>query len=612
MHTLIPIILMSSMSVSGSPDSVVVENHSFASPDVIVKHLDINLAVDFANKRLTGNVGLYIENTTGSNRLILDTRDLMITKVTTGDKRRPTSFALGDSVPHLGRPLIIDIEPDTKLVTVDYETLPGGAALQFLDPAQTAGGVSPFLFTQSEAILARTWIPCQDNPAHRITYRAKISVPKGMLALMSAQNDPKISPTGTYEFYMPQPIPTYLLALAVGDIAFRPISDRCGVYAEPGVIGKAAWEFADTEKMVKAAEKLYGPYRWGRYDILVLPPSFPFGGMENPQLTFATPTVIAGDRSLVALVAHELAHSWSGNLVTNATWNDFWLNEGFTVYFERRIVEELYGKDYAETQAVLGLQDLQDEINELGAKSPDTHLLLNLAGRDPDDGATDVPYEKGYFFLRLIEETVGRPKWDAFLRGYFDTFAFRTMTTKRFLGYMNSELLHDNKALAIKLNIDAWINGPGIPANCPTVSSRELDISRKAAGQCSTGKPLPAGTGSGWTTQQWVYFIRNLAPSLNPAQMGELDSTFSLTNSGNSEILFEWLLRAVKSGYAAAYPAMEKFLTSVGRRKFLKPLYTELAKTGDGLALAKEIYAKARPGYHAVAVRTVDDILHWQ
>ena len=251
---------------------------------------------------------------------------------------------------------------------------------------------------------------------------------------MSASNPQIKNETGSYHFEMKQPIPSYLLALAVGDVEFKRVSNRAGIYAERTVLDSAVWEFADLEKMIHGAEELYGAYLWERYDVLVLPPSFPFGGMENPRLTFATPSILAGDRSLTSLIAHELAHSWSGNLVTNRTWNDFWLNEGFTVYFEHRIMEKLYGRDYAEMLALLSLQDLRETIQSLKDENlyADTKLKLDLAGRNPDDGVTDIAYNKGYFFLRLFEERYGRERFDSFLKHYFSSNAFKSSGHPKF------------------------------------------------------------------------------------------------------------------------------------------------------------------------------------
>jgi leukotriene A-4 hydrolase/aminopeptidase len=586
--------------------------HSFANTsEVVVTNLYLDVRVDFDKKQIAGKATLSLNNKTGARRVVLDTRDLTIEKVTLEKDEREAKYSLGGEVKYMGRPLDIEIAPDTKEVTVYYRTSPRAAAVQWLDPAQTAGKKRPFLFTQSQAILARTWVPCQDTPSVRMTYRARVQTPPDLLAVMSAKNSTRKTPDGIYNFDMPQPVPSYLLALAVGDIEFRGLGPRSGVYAEPPVVERAAYEFADMEKMIEAAETLYGPYRWERYDVIVLPPSFPFGGMENPRLTFATPTILAGDRSLVSLIAHELAHSWSGNLVTNATWDDFWLNEGFTVYFENRIMEAISGREYSEMLSELGLQDLKSTIKDLGEKSADTKLRLDLTGRDPDEGVSDIAYQKGYFFLRMLEENVGRRRWDAFLKKYFETHAFQSMTTERFLAYLRKNLTRGDMALERRLNIDAWVFGPGLPENAPKVQSREFRRVEAQVKAYLSGKPAASLETKGWTSHHWQHFLRKLPAELEPRQMAELDAAFKFSETGNSEILNEWLLKAIGSKYEAAYPALERFLTSMGRRKFLKPLYTELAKTPAGLEMARRIYEKARPTYHSVSYNTVDDILKW-
>jgi leukotriene A-4 hydrolase/aminopeptidase len=583
--------------------------HSFARPgEAVMKHLSLDLTVDFEKKQLSGTASLDIDNKSGGTLLVLDTRDLNITNVTLDDGIR-TTFKTGKSQPHTGSPLEITIRPETKKVIIEYTTSPDAAALQWLEPAQTAGGKHPFLFTQSQAILARTWIPLQDSPGIKFTYEATIRCPKELMALMSAENDSVKHADGVYRFNMPQPIPSYLMALAVGDLEFRSLGTDCGVFAEPSMIEKSAWEFADLDAMIRSAEALYGPYAWGRYDVLVLPPSFPFGGMENPRITFATPSIIAGDRSLVALVAHELAHSWSGNLVTNATWNDFWLNEGFTVYFETRIMEKIYGKDYADMLTLLSLGELKETIKEMGDTSRDTHLYLDLAGRDPDEGVSDIAYEKGRFFLTAIERAVGRERWDAFLNTYFSTHAFGTMDTKRFLDYLEKELIKGDQALRDSLHISEWVYGPGLPSNCPEIVSTELKKAESAAASFRSGSSAASLDTKGWTTHHWLHFLRTLGDSLDLKKMEELDHAFRFTDSGNSEIQCEWYQHAIASGYKKAFPAMEKFLIGVGRRKFLKPLYTQLANTPEGKAFALQVYAKARPGYHAVSFQTIDGIL---
>src|SRR5688572_558356 len=424
---------------AASDPAVVQDVHSYARPaEARVQHVSLRLVPDFTAKRIGGTARLAIQRSAGADSIILDIRDLAIKRVT--DARGDTlAFHVGASDSIRGSPLSIRLPATGDTIVIEYETSPDAAAVQWLEPAQTAGKKLPFLFTQGQAILTRTWVPTQDSPGIRQTYDATVLVPKGMRAVMSAE---MLTPDGepgddanrtAYRFRMTNPIPPYLIALAVGDLAFRKIGENTGVWAEPSVVDKAANEFVEVDQMIAAAEKLYGPYRWGRYDILVLPPSFPFGGMENPRLTFATPTVLAGDRSLVSLIAHELAHSWSGNLVTNATWDDFWLNEGFTTYIESRLMEELRGKPYADMLRQLGRQSLETTVADLGPTSPDTRLHLDLTGRDPDAGMTDIAYEKGAAFLQTLESVVGREKLDTFLKGYFDNHAFKPMTSEQFV-----------------------------------------------------------------------------------------------------------------------------------------------------------------------------------
>jgi aminopeptidase N len=548
--------------------------HSWSRPDLIrVRHLELNLDVRFDRRVLEGSVTLHVDRLSGGE-LVLDTRGLRIHAV-----ENAAAFELGAAHPVLGAPLKIQLLPEASWVRVHYSTSPEASGLQWLDPPQTAGKLHPFLYTQSQAIHARSWVPLQDSPAVRVTFQAEIRVPAGLRAVMGAEM------SGSH-FRMEQPVPSYLIALAAGDLEFRPLGPRSGVYAEPPLIDAAAYEFADTEAMIGAVEAMYGPYRWGRYDLLVLPPSFPFGGMENPRLTFATPTILAGDRSLVSLVAHELAHSWSGNLVTNATWSDFWLNEGFTVYVERRILERLYGPARAAMEAVLGRRQLDAEM--AGLREPDRVLHLDLTGRDPDDGCTLVPYEKGALLLRTIEQAVGRERFDAFLRAYFDHFAFRGITTADFLEYIRRELPNP-------VPLDEWIFRPGIPASAAEPHSG-------AFARVESGWPTDT---SAWSTHEWLHFLR----SQDPPDMPRLDREFHFTDSGNSEILHQWLWMAVKAGYQPAYPKVGPFLKSVGRRKFLKPLYTELMKTPRGQTRARAIYAEARPGYHPIAQATIDGIV---
>ena len=587
--------------------------HSYANSDEIrVTHVELDLDVRFDERRLRGAAMLSFERLQeDADALVLDTRDLTITAV---ESWSPTggfdaaTYSLAAADPVLGAPLTVVLPPAATRVRVTYETSPGASGLQWLTPEQTAGREHPFMFTQSQAIHARSWIPLQDSPAVRVTYGARIRTPEGLRAVMSAANDPDAPADGDHRFDMPQPIPSYLVALAAGDLVFRPLGARTGVYAEPSVVEAAAAEFVDTESMVAATEQLYGPYRWERYDLLVLPPSFPFGGMENPRLTFATPTILAGDRSLVSLVAHELAHSWSGNLVTNATWRDFWLNEGFTVYLERRIIEALYGSDREAMEAGLGLQALHADLERLD--DADEVLHVDLAGRDPDAGMTQVPYEKGALFLRHLEEAAGRERFDAFLRGYFDHFAFRSITTADFLAYAAEHLLAD-EALA-EVPVEEWVRAPGLPANAPRPASEAFDAVEAAAARWAGGELRAAALEtSAWTTHEWLHFLGVLPERLDRAQMAELDAAFGLTESPNAEIAHQWLLVAIRNAYRPADARLERYLLEIGRRKLILPLYAALAATPDGRERARAIYRRARPGYHPIATGSIDPLLGW-
>lgn len=591
-----------------------VDVHSFARPsDARVTHVALDLAADFSTRCLTGTATLTLERRPGASVVVLDTRDLDILGVATTTGTR-LSYTLGDLDPILGRALTVTLPSSSEPIVVSYRTSPDSAALQWLEPAQTAGKRQPYLFSQGEAILTRTWIPTQDSPGIRQTYEARIAVPRQLHAVMSAES---LTPEGivngsqrTFSFRLSDPIPPYLIALAVGDLQFQSLGPRSGVWAEPSAIKAVAYEFANLEQMVSTAEALLGPYRWGRYDVLVLPPSFPFGGMENPRLTFATPTVIAGDRSLVSLVAHELAHSWSGNLVTNATWSDFWLNEGVTTYVEGRIMEAIYGPARARVLEVLAWRDLQEEIARLGGPtSKDTRLHLDLQGRDPDDGMTQIAYEKGASLFRLIESTVGRPAFDAYLRSYVDRHAFQSITTATFLADLRAHLVHD-QSLEQTLKLDEWVYQPGLPTNAIEPHSEALDHVRAEALAFALGtKTASSIVVTEWGTQEWQHFLGQLPEGVSSAQLASLDTSFKLSEQGNSEVLFAWLRVAIRHHYQPAMPALERFLTMQGRRKFLRPLYDELSEQPWGQAEARRIYARARPLYHTVVTATLDPTL---
>lgn len=581
------------------------ELHSFAKPNTsAIKHLNLDIDVNFDTEVISGKATYTIENH-NANKIILDTKFLEIDKVEADGKE--TTFELGEFDKQLGQALIIDIENTTKTITVSYRTTDKTEALQWLNPQQTADKNHPFLFTQGQAILTRTWIPIQDSPQIRITYDATVKVPKELMAVMSAENPKTKSANGVYSFKMKQPISPYLMALAVGDIEYKAVSERTGVYAEKSMIDKAFFEFSDMEKMVVAAENLYGDYDWEQFDVIVLPPSFPFGGMENPRLTFATPTVIAGDKSLTSLIAHELAHSWSGNLVTNATWNDFWLNEGFTVYFEIRIMEALYGKDRANMIALIGRQDLDDEIESFKDEPNRTQLKLDLKGKNPDDGMNSIAYDKGYLFLRTLEETVGRDKFDVFLKDYFKTHAFSTITTEKFLNYLNVNLLEPNN---VTFNTEEWIYKPGIPSNQAIIKSDKFANAEKALQQFLEHDTIDTSITKDWTTLEWVHFIRNFPKTMTTEDMARFDKAFDLSSATNSHIAMVWFEQAINFDYHGnnVDQNIEDFLIRVGRRWYVSTLFKAFEKNGKTKE-ALAIYEKSRANYHSVTANTIDELL---
>jgi aminopeptidase N len=603
----------SKVTKTAQKQAFVNDPHSHARPnEAVVKHLRLELEVLFDRQVLKGKASWDIETSAGADTLILDIHHLQIEKVTVGELEEPAEFSLGSTDEILGQSLCIPLKEGTKSIQIHYQTTEASHALQWLSPEQTSGKQHPFLYTQSQAILARSWVPVQDSPGIRFTYEATVKVPSGYMALMSARNPQQITEDGIYHFVQPKPIPAYLLALSAGVIEFKSLGERCGVYAEPEVLKQAVYELEDMEKMLLAAEALYGPYAWERYDVLILPPSFPFGGMENPMLTFATPTILAGDRSLTSLIAHEMAHSWSGNLVTNATWNDFWLNEGFTVYFERRIMESVYGKEYANMLAVLGHNDLTHTLEQLESSGEimDSRLKLSLEGRDPDDGVSDIAYEKGYALLVSLEKRVGRKRWDAFLNRWFSEHAFTSVTTEQFVDFVHEHLFRKGSDWDRKSRLNEWIYEPGLPENyLPPVSAR-LDSAASKAKAFLKGTPASSLNVKDWSSHEWQYFLRQIKDIVSAEEMKELDGAFQLTATGNSEIAVLWLEAAILHQYQPAYPAVEAFLMKVGRRKFLVPLYSAMQKSTYWNNHVKEIYNNARSNYHAVSRKTLDEMLY--
>ena len=676
-------------------------HHSYANDgEFLITHMDMRLAVNFADKTIEGwveysLVHAYLRDNrkpgsvppdhfnpiTGNHILLLDHRDMDVLGVYAGgsfDKKSGTLkngakgllFEVGIGVADtllFGKPLEIEVPRSQSKIVIHYKTRPSAGALQWLSPTQTYDQTHPFLFSQSQAILARTWIPLQDKPSVRFTYTSEVRVvcgigvedpdinPADFNVVMSAVKlgNPEgdiVSNNKVHRFEQKKPIPSYLMAIAVGSFGYKSLGKNTGVYAEHKLLQKAAWEFADLQKMVDAAGEMFGEYAWGDYNVLVLPPSFPFGGMENPVVTFATPTIIAGDRSLVSLLAHELAHSWSGNLVTNRTWDDFWLNEGFTVYVESRIMEQLYGKNYADMLRVLGKGELDKTLGWMLKEAPeDSHLRLHLGDRDPDEGLTDIAYEKGRFFLMMLEQLYGRASFDEFLNGHFRKYAFGTVTTDLFLADLKA--FHEKQVTGnvvgplptwrdFEPRVMAWIDGEGLPlGGFPKLESKEFErVEQQVSKFLWSGEPLHAGSSipcdasvidtSGFTTHHWLHLLRKLhtrtdgSPGrLSREEMAGLDARFHFTQTQNAEIACDWFVLSIQSDYRPAYQAMHDFLLKVGRRKFLMPIYEALlaqyvVKDGkyesafaQGKEMATEIFLQAEPGYHSVAARSLRELL---
>lgn len=560
----------------------------------------LSARVDFTTRTIAGEVTLVFR-TPGAGLLDLDTRDLAIESVHDASGRA-LPFIVHPPEPYVGSRLAIDLAQATPSVRIRYRTSPDAFALQWLAPAQTSGNRHPFLYSQCQAIHARSLIPLQDTPRLRVRYTAELTFPRELTLVMAAADRGRREdgPHAVHRFEMPQPIPPYLFAFAIGELASRDLSPRCRVWAEPAVVDAAAWEFANVEAMIGAAEALFGPYDWERFDILTMPPSFPYGGMENPRLTFLTPTVLAGDRSLVSVVAHELAHSWTGNLVTNANAEHFWLNEGFTMYAERRITEALEGADVAALSAALGRRELEESFERFKDRPAMTKLRTHLEGIDPDECYSLIPYEKGYMFLCAIEAVVGREAFSRWLRSYLDAFRFGAITTEEFEAHIEAAL---PGALA-KTNTRAWLDGEGLPPTAATLRSTRLDAIEALHGAV----PEPAVTAA-WSPTEWALYIESVPRPAPEATCRALDERYRLTASTNHDVLVPWLTLALKSGYLAVTTRVEQVLASVGRMKYLRPLFTALGADPRTRELAVAMFAKHRDAYHPIARQMVESVL---
>jgi hypothetical protein len=603
---------------ANDPDDLSRDHFTYANTgQFLTRHLELDLAVDFERRVLAGFVIHHLDCLDENAEILtLDSRGLQIEQVQlarAGEEVEALRFELAEPDPVLGQAVHINLPRGMDCVgsmqlKIDYRTSPEASAIMWLPPELTAGGEHPFMFTQSQSIHARSWVPLQDTPAVRVTYEATIRTPRELLAVMSADNDAQTERDGIHHFLMPQPIPSYLLALAAGNLQFVAFGEDTGVYAEPEVLPAAAWEFADTQAMLDAAEAIYGPYQWGRYDLLILPPSFPYGGMENPRLSFITPSLLAGDRSLVSVIAHELAHSWSGNLVSNRSWRDIWLNEGTTSYLEARLMEVLYGKDRADEERVLTYQALLEGLltvpHEMQALAP------VFESGDPDEGQQGLEYAKGQMLLEHLETRFGRDTFDAFMSGYFDHFAFESISSEQFLDYIDVHLLQASPNVFTREQLAEWLYQPGLPRDLTVPHSRNLeeaagDALAWASGELAVDKLSTRSR----SPQAMVYFIKALPGELSSERLAVLDQALGLSSSRNAEIARAWFIEVAKRRQLPAYPAMRQYLGRFGRTRLIEPVYRALATNGQDMELAREIFGSYQSSYHPLTIASIEPIL---
>ncbi|WP_338243355.1 M1 family metallopeptidase [Aurantiacibacter hainanensis] len=597
------------------------DEFTYARPlEARVTHVALDLDLDFEGQRVEGTATLDVEAAEDASEIVLDSDGLIIGGITDGNGNQ-LDYEIGESDPEKGEPITVQLGeltgPGLQQIVIDYASGPEAEALQWLEPEQTAGGEYPFVFSQGQAILNRTWIPTQDSPGIRQTWEARITAPKPLEVVMSgiSRGDPEDVGENrrAFEFVMENSIPPYLIAIAAGNLEFAELGPRSGVWAEPEVLEEAAAELTDTEAMIDAAEEIYGPYRWGRYDMIVLPPAFPYGGMENPVMTFLTPTFIAGDRSNTGLIAHELAHSWSGNLVTYSSWRDGWLNEGVTSYFESRISESVFGEKRANQEYALSYASLVEAIEEQGADNPNT-AMRTPEGISPFDTVGEAIYDKGTVFLRTMETIIGRERFDEFMRGWFDRHAFQPATSEMFLAELREYVVQDDEELEEQLMLDGWVYGTGLPENAVAPDPQAFAEVDGAAQDYAADGTLPGtDTWRSWTGAEQQRFLQELPEEMSADELAALNEQLALSETGNNEVLFLWLEAALRNEYRPAVPQAEEFLAAVGRNKFVEPLFKALWETGDwGRPIATRIYNDTRGGYHSYTRNQVDPIVGYE
>lgn len=587
----------------------------------LTTHTTVNFSIDFEKKIIGGNVALTLKSITdaAANEILLDTSFLSVKDVTL-DGKSPEWKLLPRFEPY-GSALKITLEEGVqngKSVQLEMttETTKECTAIQWLTPAQTRSG-HPYMFTQCQAIHTRSIFPCQDTPDVKGTVQFNIKSPlpviaSGLSTGVKGVGKRADGATGTklYTFEQKIPIPSYLFALASGDIAKAPIGPRSVVATGPKELKAAQWELEEsTERYIETVEKIVFPYQWTEYNVLVLPPSFPYGGMENPIYTYATPTMISGDRENVDVIAHELSHSYSGNLVSNASWEHFWLNEGWTTYLERRLQAAVHGEPHRDFSAIIGWKSLQDSVKQFGDSSEFTKMVVDLKGKDPDDAFSSIPYEKGYTFLSYLEKQVTKAKWNKYIPHYFTTFARRSLDSYDFKANLLSFFASDATASRALNDVDwdAWFYTPGLPPK-PDFDTSLVDVCYDLASKWEIGEFEPKEEDTrGWSANQVVVFLDSVqafAKPLNKRASQMMGSTYGFAKSQNVEVVSRYYQAALKAKDETVYKPTAELLGNVGRMKFVRPLYRLLNEADRTLAV--ETFEKNRDFYHPICKNLVE------
>ena len=615
--------------------------------EIIQKELDIDISLDFEKKQMIGKMDINYEIINQEiSKIILDLKGPEIVSVEYIQKDEEGEdlksiklnyeiYSENEFKDSLGTPLIIYldniknnkevdykkiIELKTLLIRIQFITTEKCTGIQFLTKEQTYTKKYPFMFTQCEAIQCRSLFPVQDSPSVKSTYKVTTSIESPLTFLFGGIIKTKYYDSNTKKnitlFEQNIPIPSYLVAFVAGELEYGRISERCGVWTEVGLCKKACNEFKDAETYIKIAEEyLDHPYEWEVYNLLVLPFSFPYGGMENPNLTFVTPALLAGDRSMSNVIGHEISHSWTGNLVTNKNWKNFWVNEGFTTFMERKLDSALLGEDMENLEAIVGNNELIADIKLLGEDSEYTKLSADYGGNDPDDGFSTAPYEKGYQFLIYIEKLIGKDVFKEVMQKYIKKYRLKSVDHTAFKGVLEEVIKEKFKEKADeiigKIDWEKWLYEKGIPKYTNEFSSEYLKDAEKLAEDFLNEKEdneTVLKKFKEWHTNVKLAFLNYLSEhkdKINETICQNLKKKLNLAEEYNSEIKYMWYLLALDKKIESEIPNIKKFLETHGRLKYIRPIY--FAWMEKDFNEAKEFFDKVKYLYHPFGRRMIQE-----